>query len=78
VVVKRSVTPVNRPYRLTKREHAARQRRKAVRVDFGWLHHLDEGRTGPVSEKEAGPVAFLERSEHVAALIGALLARNNG
>jgi hypothetical protein len=44
-----------------------------VRIDFGWLHHLDEGRTGPVSEKDAGPVAFLGKNERFAALIGALL-----
>src|SRR5664280_1593039 len=39
----------------------------------GWLHHLDEGRTGPVPQG-IGPSAFPDREDRVHRLIEALLA----
>ncbi|HUB73985.1 MAG TPA: hypothetical protein VL979_08120 [Solirubrobacteraceae bacterium] len=37
------------------------------------IDHLDEGRTGPVSEKEAGPSASKDGDDRVRRLIEALL-----
>lgn len=50
----------------------APDQRKAVRIDFGWLHHNVDSRT-PVSEEEEAEVLASEaRRDRVQRLIAAL------